>query len=77
MAAVRNTSCLTAAHSASGAAAAASCLLFAVDDLAAAVSAVKARGVPVVMERDMAVCTMAMINDTEGNLVTLHQRKPK
>ena len=52
-------------------------ILFAVDDLATAVAAVKARGIPVIMERDTAVCSMAMINDTEGNMVTLHQRKAK
>jgi predicted enzyme related to lactoylglutathione lyase len=52
-------------------------ILFAVDDLATAVAAVKARGIPVLMERDTAFCSMAMINDTEGNMVTLHQRKRK
>lgn len=50
-------------------------ILFAVDDLAAAVSAVKARGIPVLMENETPVCSMAMINDTEGNIVTLHKRK--
>ncbi len=50
-------------------------ILFAVDDLPAAVSALKARGIPVVMEHETPVCFMAMINDTEGNLVTLHKRK--
>jgi uncharacterized protein len=50
-------------------------ILFAVDDLDAAVSAVKARGIPVLMERETPVCSMAMINDTEGNIVTLHERK--
>jgi len=50
-------------------------ILFAVDDLAAAVSAVKARGIPVLMEHETPVCSMAMINDTEGNMVTLHKRK--
>ncbi len=52
-------------------------ILFAVDDLAAAVSAVKARGIPVLMERETPACFMAMINDTEGNTVTLHQRKSR
>src|ERR1700730_11362206 len=51
-------------------------ILFAVDDLDAAVSALKARGIPVLMEHETPVCTMAMINDTEGNMVTLHKRKP-
>lgn len=50
-------------------------ILFAVDDLEAAVDAVKARGIPVVMETETPVCRMAMINDTEGNTITLHKRK--
>jgi len=51
-------------------------ILFAVDDLDAAVAALKARGVPVVMQNETPVCFMAAINDTEGNLVVLHKRKP-
>ena len=54
---------------------AASGLLFAVDDLDAAVDAVKARGTPVVMQHESPVCWMAMIKDTEGNGVVLHKRK--
>jgi predicted enzyme related to lactoylglutathione lyase len=50
-------------------------ILFAVDDLGAAVAAVKARGIPVLMEHETPVCFLAMINDTEGNSVTLHKRK--
>jgi predicted enzyme related to lactoylglutathione lyase len=50
-------------------------ILFAVDDLAAAVSALKARGISVQMEHETPVCTMAMIYDPEGNMVTLHKRK--
>ncbi len=50
-------------------------ILFAVDDLAAAVSAVKARNIPVLMEHETGVCFMAMISDTEGNSVVLHKRK--
>ena len=50
-------------------------ILFAVDDLDAAVSAIKARGIPVLMERESPFCFMAMIHDTEGNMVTLHKRK--
>ena len=53
----------------------ASGLLFGVDDLDAAVAAVKARGVPVLMEHESPVCFMAMIRDTEGNNVVLHKRK--
>ena len=51
-------------------------ILFAVDDLDAAVAAVKARGIPILMEHESPVCFMAMINDTEGNSVILHKRKP-
>lgn len=50
-------------------------ILFAVDDLGAAVSAIKARGIPVIMEHETPNCFLAMINDTEGNIVTLHKRK--
>jgi len=50
-------------------------ILFAVDDLDAAVAAVKARGIPVLMEHEGPACNMAMINDTEGNMLTLHRRK--
>ena len=50
-------------------------ILFAVDDFDAAVAAMKARGIPIVMQRETPVCFMAMINDSEGNLVTLHKRK--
>ncbi|HEY9085063.1 MAG TPA: VOC family protein [Candidatus Tyrphobacter sp.] len=50
-------------------------ILFAVDDLDAAVAAIKARGLPVLMQHETSVCFMAMINDTEGNIVTLHKRK--
>lgn len=50
-------------------------ILFAVDDLDVAVSALKARGITVLMERETPVCNMAMIQDTEGNSVFLHKRK--
>jgi len=50
-------------------------ILFAVDDLDAAISAVKARGIPVLMEHETPVCRMAVVNDTEGNTVVLHKRK--
>ncbi len=53
----------------------ASGVLFAVDDLDAAVAAIKTRNVPVLMEHETAVCWMAMIQDTEGNSVVLHKRK--
>ena len=50
-------------------------ILFAVDDLDAAVAAIKARDIPVHMEHETPVCFMAMISDTEGNSVVLHKRK--
>jgi predicted enzyme related to lactoylglutathione lyase len=50
-------------------------ILFAVEDFPAAVAAVKSHGVNVLMEFETPVCYMAMINDTEGNMVTLHKRK--
>lgn len=50
-------------------------ILFGVDDLDAAVTAVRARGIPVLMENETPNCRMAMIADTEGNCVFLHKRK--
>jgi predicted enzyme related to lactoylglutathione lyase len=50
-------------------------ILFAVDDFDAAVAEVKKRGIPIRMEHETPVCFMAMIEDTEGNAVTLHKRK--
>jgi predicted enzyme related to lactoylglutathione lyase len=50
-------------------------ILFAVDDLESAVAAVKMRGIAVLMENETPVCRMAMITDTEGNIVTLHKRR--
>jgi predicted enzyme related to lactoylglutathione lyase len=50
-------------------------ILFAVDDFDAAVAAVKERNIPIVMQRETPNCYMAMIHDTEGNIVTLHKRK--
>ncbi|MEO9170007.1 MAG: VOC family protein [Candidatus Baltobacteraceae bacterium] len=50
-------------------------ILFAVDDLDAAVAEVKKRGIAVLMENETPVCRMAMMHDTEGNMVTLHKRK--
>ena len=51
-------------------------ILFAVEDFDAAVATLKARGIPIIMQTETPVCFMAMINDTEGNIVTLHKRKP-
>ncbi len=50
-------------------------ILFAVDDLDGAVAAIKARGIPVLMETETPVCFIAMFSDTEGNSVFLHKRK--
>jgi predicted enzyme related to lactoylglutathione lyase len=50
-------------------------ILFAVDDLAAAKSALASLGIPIVMETETPVCTMALVHDSEGNLVVLHKRK--
>ena len=50
-------------------------ILFAVDDLDAAISAVESHGAPVIMKSETPNCLMAMINDTEGNILTLHKRK--
>ena len=52
-------------------------ILFAVDDFDAAVAAVKARGIPIIMQHETPFCWLAMINDTEGNIVTLHKRKAR
>ena len=50
-------------------------ILFAVDDLGKAVSSIRARGIPIVMERETPNCFIAVIEDTEGNSVFLHKRK--
>jgi uncharacterized protein YndB with AHSA1/START domain/predicted enzyme related to lactoylglutathione lyase len=50
-------------------------ILFAVDDLDAAVRAFKERGIPILAELDLPHCRMAGINDSEGNMVFLHKRK--
>ena len=50
-------------------------ILFAVDDFDAAVAALKDRGIPLLMEHETPVCRMAMLLDSEGNMVTLHKRK--
>jgi uncharacterized protein YndB with AHSA1/START domain/predicted enzyme related to lactoylglutathione lyase len=50
-------------------------ILFAVADLDAAVATLKARGVPIALELQLANCRMAGFADTEGNSVFLHERK--
>ncbi|HTA38347.1 MAG TPA: SRPBCC domain-containing protein [Candidatus Acidoferrales bacterium] len=49
-------------------------ILFAVDDLDAAVAALAQRGIPILMRLDLSNCSMAMLADTEGNTVCLHER---
>jgi predicted enzyme related to lactoylglutathione lyase len=51
-------------------------ILFAVDDFDAAVERMNAKNVPIVMQHESPVCFMAIVNDTEGNTVILHKRKP-
>ena len=50
-------------------------ILFAVDDLQAALANLAGRGIPVRYQTETPLCTLAMIADSEGNTVTLHQRK--
>jgi predicted enzyme related to lactoylglutathione lyase len=50
-------------------------ILFAVGDLDEAVAALKARGVEIAKSAETPNCRMAMIHDTEGNCVFLHERK--
>ncbi len=52
-------------------------ILFAVDDVDAAVETVKARGVEILMQNETPNCRMAMFNDSEGNSIFLHQRKTR
>ena len=52
-------------------------ILFAVDDLDAAVAQLAARDIAVRFQTETPFCRLAMINDSEGNIVTLHQRKPR
>lgn len=50
-------------------------IMFAVDDLAAAVRTLEARGIPITYRTETPFCYIAMIDDSEGNTVTVHQRK--
>lgn len=52
-------------------------ILLAVDDLDAAVATVKERDATIVMETETPNCRMAMVKDTEGNIITLHKRKAR
>lgn len=50
-------------------------VMFAIDDLDAAVRNAKEHGVPIHMEHESPVCFMAMTEDSEGNHIVLHKRK--
>ena len=51
-------------------------IALAVEDVAAAVEELKAKGVRVLGEtREFETCTSAMIQDPDGNLLLLHRRK--
>jgi catechol 2,3-dioxygenase-like lactoylglutathione lyase family enzyme len=51
-------------------------LALAVDDVAAAVEELRAKGVPIVMEpREQDVCYAAVIRAPDGNEIILHRRK--
>jgi predicted enzyme related to lactoylglutathione lyase len=49
-------------------------ILFAVDDLEAAVAELRSKGIEIVKEFQTPNCRMAGISDSEGNLVFLHRR---
>jgi predicted enzyme related to lactoylglutathione lyase len=50
--------------------------MFAVTDFDAALRIAKERGAKVLMENESPVCFMALLEDTEGNQLLLHKRKP-
>jgi predicted enzyme related to lactoylglutathione lyase len=49
-------------------------ILFAVDDLDAAIASLKSRGIPILRELQTPNCRMAAVADSEGNTVFLHKR---
>jgi predicted enzyme related to lactoylglutathione lyase len=49
---------------------------FAVDDFAAAVAHAKASGGSIRLETETPVCFMALLEDSEGNSLMIHKRKP-
>lgn len=54
------------------------CIAFEVEDIKGLVAALKAKGVKVAAEGiESPVCDMAVIHDSEGNQILLHQLKPK
>lgn len=50
-------------------------VLFAVDDLEGALTALAAHGVAAIRRMETPFCSMAFVHDSEGNVVTLHKRK--
>lgn len=50
-------------------------VLFAVNDLDAAIANLEARGIAIITRLESPFCRMALIHDSEGNVVTLHKRK--
>jgi catechol 2,3-dioxygenase-like lactoylglutathione lyase family enzyme len=51
-------------------------IALAVEDVGAAVAELRAKGVPVVLDRvESEACYSALIRDPDGNLLLLHQRK--
>jgi predicted enzyme related to lactoylglutathione lyase len=52
-------------------------VMFAVDDLDAALAEIRAGGHPILMQRETRVCRFALIHDSEGNVVNLHRRKDR
>ena len=51
-------------------------ILFSVDNFDEAVATLKARGTPIAMEFETPNCRMAVVADTEGNSIFLHDRRP-
>jgi predicted enzyme related to lactoylglutathione lyase len=50
-------------------------ILFSVSDIEVAVAALEARGITIKYRTETPICHIAMIDDSEGNTVSLHQRK--
>jgi catechol 2,3-dioxygenase-like lactoylglutathione lyase family enzyme len=50
-------------------------LALAVDDVAAAVAELRAKGVPILGQHEGQVCFQAFIRAPDGNVIILHQRK--
>lgn len=50
-------------------------ILFTVDDLDAALASLRAKGISVLRDLETPNCRMLLVNDTEGNTLSLHKRK--